>query len=166
MIEINGALLLAQWATFIIAMGFLWKVAWRPVIGVIESRQAKLANDLALIEQSKQAAAQMERECAGRLAQVEEQAKAIISAAFAEGQAQREDLLARAQEEMKQLREKTKIQLYTEEARALQDMINETLALSLELTEKLLHKSVDRQSQEQLFQEAIRSMEFSLPAAS
>ena len=120
MVEINGALLVAQLVTFLIALTFLWKVAWRPIIGAIESRQEKLKNDLVLIEQSKQAAAQMEKECASRLAKVEEQAKAIISAAFAEGQAQREELLAHAQEEMKQLREKAKIQMYTDEARALQ----------------------------------------------
>ena len=118
-----------------------------------------------MIEQSKIAAAQVEKEYTARLAQVEEQAKTIISAAYAQGQKQREELLAQAQEEMKQLRQKTKIQMYGEEARVLQDMIDDTLALSLELTEKLLHKSVDRQSQEQLFQEAIRSMELSLPKA-
>jgi F-type H+-transporting ATPase subunit b len=161
MVEINGVLLIAQLGTFLVAVAFLWKIAWRPIIGAIEARQEKLRTDLALIEQSKAAAAQMEKECADRLAKVEEQAKAIISAAYAQGQAQREELLARAQEEMKQLREKTKIQMYSEEARILQDMIDDTLALSLELTEKLLHKSVDRQSQEQLFQEAIRSMELS-----
>jgi len=163
MVEINGALLLAQLATFLIALVFLWKVAWRPIVGIIEARQDKLKNDLALIEQSKVAAAQVEKEYTARLAQVEEQAKTIISAAYAQGQKQREELLAQAQEEMKQLRQKTKIQMYGEEARVLQDMIDDTLALSLELTEKLLHKSVDRQSQEQLFQEAIRSMELSLP---
>ena len=163
MVEINGALLLAQLVTFLIALAFLWKVAWRPIVGIIEARQDKLKNDLALIEQSKVAAAQVEKEYTARLAQVEEQAKTIISAAYAQGQKQREELFAQAQEEMKQLREKTKIQMYGEEARVLQDMIDDTLALSLELTEKLLHKSVDRQSQEQLFQEAIRSMELSLP---
>jgi len=163
MVEINIALLLAQLATFLIALAFLWKVAWKPIVSVIEARQEKLKNDLALIEQSKIAAAQVEKEYTARLAQVEEQAKTIISAAYAQGQKQREELFAQAQEEMKQLREKTKIQMYGEEARVLQDMIDDTLALSLELTEKLLHKSVDRQSQEQLFQEAIRSMELSLP---
>lgn len=163
MVEINTALLLAQLVTFLIALAFLWKVAWKPIVSVIEARQEKLKNDLALIEQSKTAAAQVEKEYTARLAQVEEEAKTIISAAYVQAQAQREELLAQAQEEMKQLRQKTKIQMYSEEARVLQDMIDDTLALSLELTEKLLHKSVDRASQEQLFQEAIRSMELSLP---
>jgi F-type H+-transporting ATPase subunit b len=161
MVEINIALLIAQLGTFLVAVAFLWKIAWKPIVNVIEARQEKLKNDLELIERSKQAAAQMEKECAARLAQIEAQAKAIISAAHAQGQAQREELLAHAQEEMKQLREKTKIQMYSEETRILQDMIDDTLALSLELTEKLLHKSVDRQSHDQLFQEAIRSMELS-----
>jgi F-type H+-transporting ATPase subunit b len=162
MVEINWLLLVAQLGTFMVAVAFLWKIAWSPIVGAIEARQEKLKNDLALIEQSKAAAAQMEKECAARLAQVEEQAKAIISAAYAQAQAKREELLEHAQEEMKQLREKTKIQMYSEEARVLQDMIEDTLALSLELTEKLLHKSINRESQEQLFQEAIRSMELSI----
>jgi len=165
MVEINMALLVTQLGTFLLAVAFLWKIAWRPIVGAIEARQEKLKNDLALIEQSKQAAAQMEKECAARLAQAQEQAKAIINAALAQGQTQREELLANTREECKQLREKTKIQMYSEETRILQDMIDETLALSLELTEKLLHKSVDRQAHNELFQEAIRSMEYSFAKA-
>ncbi len=99
MIKIDPWLLLAQIASFLVALFILWRFFWGPLTQMIEKRRSAIAKELDDARKGREDAESLKHEYEQHLSQADETAKKILHAAIDEGHAAKEDILRAAREQ-------------------------------------------------------------------
>ena len=137
MIVVSGA--------FLILMLLLKKYAWGAIVDILTQREEKIANDLDSAEQSRVAAAKMEKERQQQLLSSRSEAAEIIKNAKESG-------------EQTRLREKARTDISQEREEALSSVKNEVADLSLQIAAKILNKELTPDAHEALIDSYIESL--------
>lgn len=104
--EIEVKQILFQVLNFGVLFFVLAKFLFRPIIGILDARSARIAEGLAAAEKSLREQALLEEKKAEELAKAEKKAAAIIAQARAESKKMGEELLKAAKEQVAKQREK------------------------------------------------------------
>jgi len=151
-------------ATFLILLWLLAKFAWRPLLAALERRQESIRKSL---DEAQQARAELERlhgESRKILADARVQADAILSQTRSDAARLREELKQKAQAEAAGIIKNAERQIEMETARAMQQIRNEAVNLSIAIAAKLLQRNVTREDNERLIEETFRQIEARRPS--
>lgn len=159
MLEIDPGILVAQMITFFMAVFLLWKCSWKSICAMLNQRRETIRKDLELIEETRRAVQQLEKEYQEKLADIHGQAQEQLALAKQEAQRVREQIVARAQEDAEGIRQKARLQVDQEGARLLQEVYDEISQLSMELAGRLVSVSISQQDKERLFEQTLKELE-------
>jgi len=98
LVDIN-ATLIAQIINFLILVAILTKVAYKPLMKVLEDRKNKIAESMESAEREKIAAAQLKSEYQDLLVEARTQAQAIVEKAMKLAEQSKDEILESAREE-------------------------------------------------------------------
>lgn len=158
MIEINPALLLVQAATFLFAILILWRFLWKPLAKFMDKRTRAIELDIANARKSREQAEELEAQYKGRIAQIDEETRAILRRAADDSKQLREKMLADAQEEARRLIQNAGRQIETDKRHAIRELRAETVRLAMLIAERALKQSVDQEVQERLVREFVAGL--------
>lgn len=142
-------------ATFLVVLFVLGKFAWGPILGALDDREKGLQSTLSSAEESRQTAEKLRQDYEARLAQIEQRTRDMMAQAQIEAQRTREEALKSAQAETEKLIQKTRDQLAEEQQRLVRELRAEVADLSVRSTERLIHQTLDRATQEKLLDGAL-----------
>jgi F-type H+-transporting ATPase subunit b len=140
---IDPKILVTQVIGFLIVLWVLKRYAWKPVLGLLEERRARIANDVASAEKLRHEAERIKAEYEEQLKGIEVQARQRIQAAVAEGQKVAEEIRTNAHREARAITEKAKADLEMEYKKARAELREEMVAMSLGAAERLLQERMD-----------------------
>ena len=140
---IDPKILVTQIIGFLIVLWVLKRYAWKPVLGLLEERRARIANDVASAEKLRHEAERIRAEYEEQLKGIEAQARQRIQAAVAEGQKVAEEIRANAHREARVITEKAKADLEMEYKKARAELREEMVTMSLSAAERLLQERMD-----------------------
>ncbi len=140
---VNLPVLVTQIIGFLIVLWVLKRYAWRPVLGMLEERRAKIASEVASAHQLREQAEKLKAEYEEQLKQIEAQARQRLQAAVAEGQQVADEIKASAHAEARNITEKAKADLALEVKKARAELRSEIVALALGAAERLLQEKLD-----------------------
>jgi F-type H+-transporting ATPase subunit b len=143
---------------FTAAVLILRKVAWKPILNLLEERRQKIATEFLTIDREKDANAKVKAEYEAQLRGIDQQARVKLQEAVGEGQkvaaeikenARKEsrDLLGRAREEIEREKDKAEVALK-------EDMVNMAVAAA----EKVIRAKLDDPTHRRLITDAIDEM--------
>ena len=158
MFELN-ATLIAQIINFLILLFILKKLAWKPLIGAIEERQAKIAGALDSAEQDRVAAQQMKAEYQQQLQQAKADAQSIVDKAMKLADETKNEIINSAREEHARLLAAAHDQIARERQQALEDIRSEVVMLSLAAATKVIGQSVDEKLNAKLVDDFIKKLD-------
>ncbi len=136
--------ILSQAISFLLLWWAMKRFAWRPILGALDARRARIEDDLRAAAQAKADMARLEQELAQRLAAIDEEARGKLQEAIREGKqvaieiqeearAQAHAVLAKAQETIAMELAKAKVTLRDELAdltvKALERILKDKLDL-------------------------------------
>ena len=141
--EVNFGLFFWTWIVFLVLLFLLKKFAWPQIIGSVEAREKRLADQIAetarlqeeakrLVEQNQKALADARGQATALLAEAKSQAEKERAAAVERTKAEQDELLARARRE-----------IASERDRAIGELRNEAVDLSLAAASKLVGERLD-----------------------
>ncbi|HOW43260.1 MAG TPA: F0F1 ATP synthase subunit B [Candidatus Omnitrophota bacterium] len=159
MLEINAGILVAQIITFLLAVGILWKISWKPICALLAQRKETIRKDLELIEETKQAVKKQEAEYSRKLVGIQQQADEVLAGAKLEAGKLRDEILRKAHEEADQIRQKAHNAVQEDNNRLLLEAYNEISEISLELAQRLVSQSITSEVKERLFQETLKELQ-------
>jgi F-type H+-transporting ATPase subunit b len=143
----------------IIAFGIVFAAVWiwaRPAIArALEARQQAIAGQLTHAEEAKAEAESLLEDYRRQLAQAREEANRIVEEARRQAEAVKADIVAKAQAEVAEQRRRADEEIDAEWSRlsaALQDRFKD---FSLELAQRAVRQTVDRDAQKALIDAAI-----------
>ena len=147
---INITWLLAQVVNFGLLLFILWKLAYKPVLKVMDDRKQKIQESLDYAQSVKQQAAEQHKEFDRKLADARREAQAAATVAAQAGEKERAVILAQAREDARKMIEQAKEQIEYERKQMLAELREEVVQLSLLAAEKVVSQSLDEQAHHRL----------------
>lgn len=145
--------------TFLVLVALLARFAWRPLLEALERRQATIAKALEDAQRARQELERLQRESAEMMRQARVEAEAIVSRSRSDAEALREELKQRSRAEAAAIVKNAEKQIQLETARAIQQIRNETIDLSVAIASKILRRQVSKEDHEGLIEETLKQVE-------
>ena len=146
-------------ATFLILVWLLAKFAWRPLLAALEQRQDTIRKSLDDAQQAKQELERLHVESRKILTEARVQAEQIVSQTRTDASRLRDELKQKAQSEAAGVLKNAERQIEMETARALQQIRNEAVDISVAIASKVLERNVTKEDNERLIEETFRQIE-------
>lgn len=150
--------------TFLILLALLAKFAWRPLLEALERRQESIRKSLDDARQAKQELERLQVESARILAEARTEAEAIMGRTRADANRVRDEMKQRAQAEAATIVKNAERQIEFETARAVQQIRQEAVDLSVAIASKLLQRNVSKEDNDRLIEETFRQLEVTRPS--
>jgi F-type H+-transporting ATPase subunit b len=146
-------------ATFLVLLVLLAKFAWKPILQALESRQEMIRKSLDDAEQAKQDLEQVQQESAKIVAQARVEADAIVANSRTDGAKLREDLRQKARAEAGEIVKNAEQKIQQERDRALSQIREEAVDVSLMIASKLIQRNLSREDNETLIDDALKQIQ-------
>ena len=147
--------------TFLTLVFLLKKFAWGPLLKALEERQETIRKSLDAAEQAKQELPRLQDESAQIIAEARAEAQSIVTKSRAEAERVREDLKEKAKNEADAILKNAERQIHLETDRAVQQIRQEVVELSLNVASKLIRKNLTQEDNDALIQESLSQIESS-----
>lgn len=141
--------------TFLVLLALLAKFAWRPLLEALDKRQESIRKSLDDAQRARQELEQIHLESKRILGTARTEAEAIVAATRADAERLREELKQKARAEATNLVKSAERQIEMETARALQQIRQEAVDLSVAIASKLIRKNITKEDNERLIDETI-----------
>ncbi|HEY9467601.1 MAG TPA: F0F1 ATP synthase subunit B [Vicinamibacterales bacterium] len=151
-------------ATFLILVWLLAKFAWRPLLAALEQRQDTIRQSLDDAQQAKQELERLHVESRKILTEARVQAEQIVSQTRTDASRLRDELKQKAQSEAAGVLKNAERQIEMETARALQQIRNEAVDISVAIASKVLERNVTKEDNERLIEETFKQIEARRPS--
>jgi F-type H+-transporting ATPase subunit b len=158
LIDLN-ATLIAQIINFLILVVFLAKVAYKPLINVLDDRQAKIAGSIETAEREKVAAQQLKHEHQKQLIAARTQAQDIVDKAVKLAEQTKEEILKEARAENARMIKAAQDEIARERDHAMVELRGEVVALAMAAATKVVVHNLDLKSNAKLVSNFIEKLD-------
>lgn len=149
MLQLDIQQIISQALSFLLLLWVLRRFAWRPLLGVLDARRAKIEADLAHAAAQKADVERLTAELNKRLAALDEEARAKIQQAVQEGRRvameMQDDSRAQAQAILAKARETIEIELAKAKVTLRDEMADMAIHTVEQLLKQKLTPDADRQ---------------------
>jgi F-type H+-transporting ATPase subunit b len=145
--------------TFLVLLTLLAKFAWRPLLEALESRQQSIRKSLDDAQKAKQELERLHHESAQIIRQARVEADAIITRSRGDAERLREEMRLKARAEADAIVKNAERQIQLETTRALQQIRNEAVDLSVMIASKIIQRNLSKEDNERLIDEALRQVQ-------
>jgi F-type H+-transporting ATPase subunit b len=152
---------LAIW-TILVFLGLLlllWMLAWKPLLAMLKEREDTIAKSLDDAAAAKKELERLHGESARILAQARSEAESIIARTRDDAARFRDELKQKAQAEAAGIVKNAEKQIALETSRAVQQIRQEAVDISVAIASKLLQRNVSREDNARLIEETFRQLE-------
>lgn len=159
MISFDIGILLAQVATFLIALFIIWKLAWKPFLKLLDLRSEKIEKELKESKEARESAEKFKKEYEEKLKTIEAKADEIIKNATRDAELKRDEILKLAKEEVKMILTKGKQQIEQEKEEMMKGLKAEIGGLAILVAEKILEETVDKKVHQKMLDKFFDELE-------
>jgi len=150
--------LVTQLIGFIILIFLLNKYLTKPVVGILDERQANIKATYDQLDADREAMHRTRAEYEKRLADIESQAREKIAAAVKEAQELRANIIADAQKQAEATLEKGRADAERERQRAFAEMRGQIIDLAILGAGKVINETLDASRHQKLVDDLIGSV--------
>ena len=144
---------------FVIVVIVLGKFAWGPVLALLQQREEFIHRSLSDAKRDRDEAEARLKDYAAKLQSAHADAVAIIEEARRDAERERGEVRQRAKAEADKLITNAERQIQLETTRAVQQIRQEAVDLSVSIASKLLQRNISKEDNERLIDEALRQVE-------
>lgn len=153
--------LLFQIINFFILLWALYKIGFQPISNMLEKRRLTIQGNLEKAEQEQQMALSLRQEYETHLQNARKEAQDIMNTANRMAEQKRDEILNMARVETDRLRAQTELQILQAKEKALLEIRQEAISLSMTMAEKILAKELDENRQAELVRDVIGKIDSS-----
>ncbi|MDP6153332.1 MAG: F0F1 ATP synthase subunit B [Phycisphaeraceae bacterium] len=146
---------LAAIIAFVILLVVLRKFAWGPILSGLQDREAKIKGDLEEAEKAANEANATLTEYKAKLADAQEQARAMIDQSRGDAQRVAAEIKDDTQNEINQMKERAQQDIGAAKEQALGEIYQQTAALATDVAGRILQRQIDETDQQRLVDESL-----------
>ncbi len=156
--DVNIPTILWAWVSFLVTLFALKKVAWPMLAAKMEERELRIAEGLKKAEEAEKRAHELMTKQEQILDEARKEAGKLIADSRSAGENAKKDLLAAAQKEMAEQRERAKKEIGLERAKAVEELKRATVELTLEAAARILKREMRDEDHKRLAREVIEEV--------
>jgi F-type H+-transporting ATPase subunit b len=157
-VGVNPWTMLFAWVNLLILYLFLKKLAFKPLMSMITSRQEEIDGMYSDAEKSRDDAAKMKEEYEEKLSSANKESEQILKSAVRRAQLKEEEILKEAGEEAARVLERAEEQIALEKKQALNDIKNEVSSMAIGIASAVIERDVDEREHRKLIDDFIDNM--------
>lgn len=150
--------IVAQVLSFLLLVWLLSKVAWNPLMKMMEERRNYIESSIAQAEKERQQAEQIKREYQEEMRKARQEAQEVIAKATKVSEERAAEIMAAAREEAEKIKKAALVDIERERDRAVADVKAQVADLSISVAEKIIRQKLDMNGQEQLIEQFIQEV--------
>ncbi len=150
---------IVQLLGFLVVFVVLKHFAWGKLLGMIDARRKKIAEELSALENQKKGLENLEKDYRHRLEHIEQEARSKIQEAANVGIALAKDIQDKARQEAQKLVDRAKAEIDQDLVKARLSMRDEIVEISSLITEKILSEKMDSKEHQKLVDRFIKELE-------
>lgn len=140
--------------TFLVLLWVLSKLAWKPILKGLNSREASIKNDLETARREREEATRLLDEYKEKVVGAKKEAAKIIQAAQDNSQRMADENIVKTRAEAQAVIERAKVEIGREEEAARKRLREHVADLTVQTTSKLLGRIITREDHEKLIRES------------
>jgi F-type H+-transporting ATPase subunit b len=144
--------------TFIILAALLGRFAWKPMLQILEQREAGIKDSLDQARRAREESEEILRKNQEILAGARRETAVILEQGKRESEGMRAELLAKARKEAQDLVEQGKRQIQHEQKQAIEQLRGQVAELAIRGAEHLISRSLDDAAHRELVADYVRSL--------
>jgi F-type H+-transporting ATPase subunit b len=161
LIEVVPGLMIWTLICFGIAFFVLRKYAFGPIQKTIDDRRERIRNAVQEADNARAEAARLLEEHRALIGQAKQESADILAEARKVAESQADRAKQEAEADRQRRLEETRKQIEAETARAIGQIRSEVADLTVEATQRVVGKVLDREDQRRLIEEAVEGLDFS-----
>jgi F-type H+-transporting ATPase subunit b len=150
MLALDLQQIISQVLSFLLLLWVLRRFAWRPLLGVLDARRARIEEQLREAARHQEEAARLQQDLAARLAAIDQEARVKIQQAIQEGRRMAAEVQEDARAQAQQILAKSKETIELELAKAKVTLRDELADLTAEAVHRLLRQTLDEKTDHRL----------------
>ena len=159
MVDLTLGTILAQMLNFFILVWILARFAYKPLVSMMQERKERIAKDLADAQAARNEAEQFKADYAAQIANARQEAQQIVEKAVQQAEATTREQLAAAREQIEREKERAHQDIVNERDRAMNNLRNEVISLSVAMATKVVAKDMDSETNTKLIEDAIAKLD-------
>ena len=159
MVDLTLGTILAQMLNFFILVWILARFAYKPLVSMMQERKERIAKDLADAQAARNEAEQFKADYAAQIANARQEAQQIVEKAVQQAEATTREQLATAREQIEREKERARQDIVNEHDRAMNNLRNEVISLSVAMATKVVAKDMDSETNTKLIEDAIAKLD-------
>jgi len=155
-IGINLPLLIAFTVNFILLFVILSLAAYKPIVKMLNDRQAKITESMEQAEKIRQETAHSEEEIRAHLENARKEGQAVIAQATQIGERIKEEAKDNARQEAESLIAKARTEIQLERDKTVEELRAEFADIAILAAEKVIKETVDKKKHRKLIDEVLK----------
>ena len=156
--DLNLGLTILTWVLFGIFAFVLAKLAWNPLLGMIQEREKSIQDAVASATQAKEESQKLLAQHQELIREAGRQREEIMKRALADAETVKNDVITQARAESERMVQKAKEQIEREKKLAIQELRSSVADLAVEAAAKIVQSSMTPEAQKKLVHEFIDSL--------
>lgn len=152
----NGGDIIFTVLMFGILLFLIKKLAWGPLMGVMQAREEHIANQIDEAEKSRAETKKLLEEQRVLLNEARVEAQNLIENAKKQAELQREEIITQARAEADNMKETAKAEIEQQKEQAIAAIRDQVASLSVLIASKVIEKELSVEDQEKLIDEYIK----------
>lgn len=152
---INLPVLLTQIVTFIILLGLMYMVAYKPILRMLDERSRRIKESMEQAESIKEQSARAEEEVKKQLEAASQEGQERIARAVRAGEEVKQKAQAEARQEAEALIERARTEIQRERDEAIGEVRREFADLTILAAGKVIDRSLDKKEHRELIEKVL-----------
>ena len=158
LVQLDPGLFIWTILTFLILFFVLSKFAWRPLLEALESRENTIKSSLDDAEKAKQELESLNAETETIISEARSEAQSIRLEAKSAGEKVKADIIAQAGKDAKKLLDENEKQIQVEKDRAINEIRQEVVGLTLTVAERVIRKNLSKEDNQDLIEDSLKTL--------
>ena len=158
LVQLDPGLFIWTIITFLVLFFVLAKFAWKPLLNMLKDREDMIRSSLDDAEKAKVELERLNEESEAIMAKARSEAQTILADGKTAAEKVKEDTVAKAKAQANKIREDAEKQIQVEKDKAIADIKQEVVNISLSVAEKLIHKNLSDADNKALIEESLKKV--------
>ncbi len=158
LVQLDPGLFIWTIITFMVLFFVLAKFAWKPLLNMLKDREDMIRSSLDDAEKAKVELERLNEESEAIMAKARSEAQTILADGKTAAEKVKEDTVAKAKAQANKIREDAEKQIQVEKDKAIADIKQEVVNISLSVAEKLIRKNLSDTDNKALIEESLKKV--------
>jgi len=152
---VTWSTLVAQIINFVILLGLLYLVAYKPILRMFDERSRRIKESMEQTDTIREQAARADEDVKKRMEEAGKEGQEVISRAMRTGEGARQKIQQEARQEAEAILDRARLEIQRERDEAVDELRQEFADLTIEAAGKVIEKSLDKGAHRELIDKVL-----------